>query len=142
MRDYILPSVSNGNPREQALIRRWWYESEGGRGTVVWEYYLEGRYADAIVFLKNNNPSEEVGGTETPKRFPLRGSEVVVCEAKVELTPELIGQTLVYTRFAIRAGAKVRETMVFAERASKSLEEVAADLNLRVIVRALDSANS
>ena len=73
MADYLLPSVSNGNPREQALIRRWWYDSWGARGTLVWEYYLEGRYADAVLFCGADAPSGEEGGIGVPVTFPPSG---------------------------------------------------------------------
>jgi hypothetical protein len=99
---------------------------------------MEGRYADAIVFCDDEVPSREIGGVGNPGRFPLDGSKIIVCEAKSELTPELIGQALVYARFATRAGAQVKDTIVFAERGSKSMQQVAVELRLSVVIRALE----
>src|SRR5690606_42153184 len=37
---YLKEPISNGNPREQALIRRWWCEQKASSGLLVWEYCL------------------------------------------------------------------------------------------------------
>jgi len=135
MKNYIQKKVSNGNPREQALIRRWWCEKQQGRGLLVWEYNLEGKYADAIWF-PNSDETGERPGKDVKKRFPIRDKEIVLCEAKIELIPWVIGQALVYTRFAIRAGAHVRETVVFAETGSPSMIEVSEELGLSLEIGA------
>ncbi len=113
---YLRKAISNGHPREQALIHRWWHESHKARGCMVWEYHKE-----------------------TAKRFPLEGNEMVLCEAKISLDPELIGQALVYTRLARRAGGAVRETVIFAETGSRSLQEAAQELGLTVVIAPLDT---
>jgi hypothetical protein len=110
--DYLRKSISNGNPREQALIRRWWHEEQGARGRIVWEYFLEGRFADAMWFPDDSGVGEEEPGQATSQRFPLAGRDVVLCEAKGDLTPAVVGQALVYARFASRAGANVRQIVV------------------------------
>ena len=38
--NYLRESISNGNAREQALIRRWWHEQHKAQGCIVWEYQL------------------------------------------------------------------------------------------------------
>ena len=58
-------------------------------------------------------------------------------QAKLELTPELVGQALVYRQFALYAGALVRETLVFAEKGSASMRRAALDLGLTVVVEPL-----
>ena len=113
--DYLRPPISNGNPVEQALIRGWWHEEQGAKGRLVWEYYLGDCYLDAMWFPDAAATGEEQPGTGAPKRFPLAGAGVVLCEAKQRLTPELIGQALVYGVFARRGGAEVRSTVIFAE---------------------------
>ena len=138
MQQYLKAPVSNGNRREQALIRRWWHEENSGNGALVWEYYLEGRYADAVWFPNAPNPGIEVSGRKAPEKYPLQGIEIVLCEAKSHLTPELIGQALVYMKFACYAGARVRETIVFSETADSSMKKVAEDLRLKVVVRPLN----
>ena len=105
---------------------------------MVWEYYLEGRYADGVLFWEDNAEAVEEPGEGAPDRFPLDGASVILCEAKGDLSPELIGQALVYSRFATRAGAKVQETIVFAERGSESMKQVAAELDLTVVVGLLE----
>jgi hypothetical protein len=93
MTNFLQDSISNGNPHEQALIRRWWHQEEGAAGQIVWEYYLDGRYVDAIWFPHYPTAGgAESDGKDAPNRFPLKGAEIVVCEAKRDLTPELIGQ--------------------------------------------------
>lgn len=134
--EFLRDPVSNGSPEEQALIRRWWHKEHGAGGRVVWEYHFEGRYADAIWFPDADGSSEEEG-KEAPKRFPLAENEIVLCEAKLELTPELVGQALVYRQFALYAGALVRETVVFAETGSESMRRAALDLGLTVVIEPL-----
>jgi hypothetical protein len=58
----------------------------------------------------------------------------VLCEAKLRLTPELIGQALVYGSFARRLGAKVQSIVIFAEKGSESLQEAAKELGLEVVM--------
>ena len=131
--NYLRTPISNGNALEQALIRWWWCEARGGGGRLVWEYYLGGPYADAIVFLDSVS-HEECGGRRTPARYPLANQTVVVCEAKKVLTCELIGQALVYRALAKRAGARVQATIVLAEEAGELLTSVAQELELVVVV--------
>ncbi len=140
MSEYLRQAISNGIPREQALIRRWWHESMGACGILAWEYHMEGKYADAVLFCGDGVASAEESGPGLAKRFSLEGSEIILCEAKGELTPELVGQALGYTRFAIRAGANVRDTIVFAERGSEPMKRVTAELGLNLIVRALEES--
>lgn len=131
---YIQPAVSNGNPREQALIRRWWREVHGARGRIVWEYYLGDCYLDAMWFPEESDHGIECPGTKAPTGFPIKGVPVVLCEAKLRLTPELIGQALVYGCFARRAGANVRSIVIFAETARPAFKEAAEELGLEVVV--------
>lgn len=139
MTEYLRPAISNGIPREQALIRRWWHEQHGAAGRIVWEYYLRGKYADAIWFCCEPEGGLEAPGTQAPRRFPLKGQEVVVCEAKSDVTPEVIGQALVYTVFARQEGATVLETVVFAERGSEDMQFAARELGVSVVVERLPS---
>jgi hypothetical protein len=134
MSEYLLPSVSNGNRQEQALIRRWWHEVHDAKGLIVWEYYLEGKYADAIWFPDAEVTGVEAPGVKTANHYPLNGEEIIMCEAKQALTPEVVGQALVYSRFAERAGAHVSQTVVFAETTSNSMMEVAQELGLSVVI--------
>lgn len=132
--EYVRSPISNGNPLEQALIRRWWYLEHNAQGRIVWEYFLEGRYLDAIWFPDVPGNMLEEPGLESQSRFSLKNAQVVLCEAKLKLTPELIGQALVYMRLAIRAEAKVKETIIFAENGEKSMREVAEELGLTVML--------
>ena len=135
--EFLRVPVSNGSPEEQALIRRWWHKEHEAQGRVVWEYHFKGnRYADAIWFPDAEGSFEEEG-KEAPKRFPLAENEIVLCEAKLELTPELVGQALVYRQFVLYAGALVRQTVVFAEIGCDSLRRAAGDLGLTVVVEPL-----
>ena len=133
MDKYLRPPVSNGNPKEQALIRAWWHEEKGSRGRLVWEYHLEGKYADAVWFPKAEVCGVEEAGTQSNKRFPLAGREVILCEAKVELSPELVGQALVYSEFARKAGGNLLETIVFAYSAAQNMREAASAYGLSVV---------
>jgi len=133
--DYLRTPVSNGNPVEQALIRQWWHEEQGAKGRLVWEYYLGDCYLDAMWFPDADIEGEEHPGTGAPRRFPLAGASVVVCEAKQRLTPELIGQALVYSVFARRAGADVRSTVIFAQAGGDAFKTAAEDLGLAVVLR-------
>jgi hypothetical protein len=138
MSEYFRPAISNGNPHEQALIRRWWHENHAARGRIVWEYCLEGLYADAIWFPEIAGHGIEETGQQSSLRFPLRGSRVVLCEAKIKLTPELIGQALVYAWYAEQAGASVEETIVFAQLDPYSRQKAAEALGLTVVIYPLD----
>lgn len=100
---------------------------------------MEDRYADGVWFLNAPDTGAEEPGKQTAKRFPLEGNKVVLCEAKISLDPELIGQALVYTRFAWRAGGSVRETVIFAETGSRSLQEAAQELGLTVVIAPLET---
>jgi hypothetical protein len=86
MTEYQRPSISNGNPHEQAMIRKWWYEQHQAKGCMIWEYCLHGLYADAVWFLNEPLVGKEEPGLQTAKRFPVNGKEVVLCEAKMNLT--------------------------------------------------------
>lgn len=127
---YLKEPISNGNPREQALIRKWWHEKMGAKGTLVWEYCLEDRYLDAVLFLNNANSSIEAPGKNVAVLHPIKDETVILCEAKENLNPELIGQAIVYKQLALHAGAIVAEVIIFSERASESMYRVAKELGL------------
>lgn len=133
MTNYYRPAISHGNPDEQALIRRWWHENHAAQGRIVWEYCLAGLYADAIWFPDVVGEGIEEPGQQSSLRFPLRGSRIVLCEAKVKLTPTLIGQALVYSWYAQQEGASVMETIIFAQLDPYSREKAAAGLGLSVV---------
>ena len=141
MPTYLQDSVSNGIAREQALIRRWWHEQHSAQGVLVWEYYLEGKYADAIWFPNTSESGVERPGKQTARSSPLADQEVVMCEAKADLTPEVVGQALVYTFFAKRAGARVAETLVFTETGGQAMREAASGLGLTLVVQPLDESS-
>ena len=132
--DYLRPSVSNGHPHEQALIRRWWHQVHNARGCLVWEYYLGDCYLDAMWFPEAKEQGTEVSGIGAPTNYPISGMPVVLCEAKLRLTPELIGQALVYGVFARRAGAEVTSIVVFAETARPAFAAAAEELGLKVVL--------
>src|SRR3954469_6478336 len=134
IQDYIRPAVCNGHPREQALIRRWWYEVHGARGRMFWEYYLDGCYLDALWLPDVDDRGTELSGTRAPKAFAIGGVPVVLCEAKLRLSPELIGQALVYGMLARRVGARARPPVIFAERARPPLRFAAEALGLEVVL--------
>jgi hypothetical protein len=137
MNEYLQAPISNGNPIEQALIRRWWHEHHQGRGLLVWEYYLKVGYADAIWFPKSTQ-SGEVPGRKTSALYPLAGDEVVLLEAKAgKLSHGLIGQALVYNGLARSAGAIIREVLIFAQYGSDTIISAARELGLSVEVRPL-----
>jgi hypothetical protein len=119
MTDYLRPSISNGNRQEQAMIRKWWYEQHDARGCMAWGYCLHGLYADNIWFPNEPFTGKEEPGQQTGKRFPLEGKEVMLCEAKMILSPELIGQALVYSWYIKQEGAMLRETMLKCFRIPK-----------------------
>jgi hypothetical protein len=127
---YFQPPVSNGNPYEQALIRRWWTENQNRKGGLVWEYHIDGYYIDAVWFIDSADDGVEYPGVKTNSNFPIKDQNIVICEAKLRLTPELVGQALVYTELARRAGAKVKRTIVFYDEASPKMESVTAELGL------------
>ena len=138
MSDYLQPSISNGNPIEQALIRRWWHEKYQSRGLLVWEYYVEGNYIDAVLF-PNSTQSGEVPGRRTKKLYPLRGNEVIWLEAKERgLSHGLIGQGLVYRVLVERAGALVRDVCILAQHGTETMAFAARSLGLSVDVRPLE----
>ncbi|MES2706035.1 MAG: hypothetical protein V4726_05465 [Verrucomicrobiota bacterium] len=138
---FLRDSVTNGNPQEQALIRRWWHEEHGANGRLVWEYPLCGRWVDAIWFSDAIDDIMEQSGLKLSSRFPLANSRIVLCEAKHrQVTPELIGQALVYTSFARRAGAIVERTVIFADTAAPDILAAAVDLGLEVILTDMSSA--
>ena len=128
--DYLRASVSNGHPHEQALIRRWWHETHGARGRLVWEYYLGDCYLDAMWFPDANDRGTELPGIGAPTNYPIASVPVVLCEAKLRLTPELIGQALVYGSFARRAGENVQSIVIFAETARPAFVTAAEYLGL------------
>jgi len=140
MSNYLQEPISNGNPKEQALIRRWWHEKQGLKGTLIWEYYLEGKYADAILIPGATESGADYPGKSTSERFPLKGVEIILCEAKLDLTPEVVGQALVYTNFAKAAGAKVLGTIVFCEKGSDSMRRAAIELGLNLEIGPLGQA--
>jgi hypothetical protein len=131
--DYIRGSVSNGQPHEQALIRRWWRETQGARGLMVWEYYLGDCFADGMWFPEAKEHGTEIPGSSR-NAYPIAGVPVVLCEAKLRLTPELIGQALVYGSFARRAGADVRSIVIFAKAARPAFVTAAEELGLKVVL--------
>jgi hypothetical protein len=132
--DFLKPPVCNGHPKEQALIRRWWHEEHAARGRLVWEYFLGDCYADAVWFPEAKVRGEECPGTTANRKYPIRGMTVVVCEAKLRLTPELIGQALVYAVLVRSAGANLKSTVVFAEMGAPSMKAAAEQLGLHVIL--------
>ena len=132
---YLRAKVSNGNADEQALIRRWWHEQHNAQGCLVWEYHLDPLYADAIWFPESSEHGVEHKGQKVAARFPIKDVVVVLCEAKAEkLTPALIGQALVHDFFARRAGARVRQTIIFAEIGTLDMTAAATDLGLEVVL--------
>jgi hypothetical protein len=133
--DYIRPAVCNGHPKEQALIRRWWSEVNSARGCLVWEYYLGDCYADAVWFPEAEQGGLEHPGTNGMTRFPIAGRSIVLCEAKLRLTPELIGQGLVYRHLARVAGARLQSVVLFAERSNPSFRAAAEDAGFQVVVQ-------
>ena len=134
MNSHLKDSISNGNKYEQALIRKWWHEEHQAKGLIVWEYYMEGRYQDAIFFPNATESGIESDGKNAPRRYPLKDQEVLLCEAKMELTPELIGQALVYRQFAVHAGANIEGCLIFSETASESMLTAAIELGLQPVV--------
>ena len=137
MSEFLLDPISNGNPREQALIRRWWHEQHDARGMIVWEYRLQGKWADAIWFPDEGVQAIEKPGRNTADLFPLKDRHIVLCEAKLELNPEVVGQALVYRQFALHAGADVENTFVFCESGSDSMKVAATELGLSLVIQHL-----
>ena len=73
---YLRDTVSNGNASEQALIRRWWYETQASRGRIVWEYRLFNRwFADAVWFPDEPVVGEERAGLNHSVEYPLGGRD-------------------------------------------------------------------
>jgi hypothetical protein len=104
---------------------------------MVWEYYFLEGYADAVWFADETDVSIEESGLQAPNRFPVRGRDVVLCEAKSTLTHQVIGQALVYNQVALRQGANVREVVIFAESGTPLMREIAQQLGLTVVVQPL-----
>ena len=129
---YRKAPISNGNPDEQALIRKWWQEKCDGKGVLVWEYYVDPYYIDALWFKDNPNHGREYPGRNGRIQFPVSGEHVVLCEAKLSFNPELIGQALTYSFLLMRAGAKVERTVIFTEQSNSILEDVAQKYGLEV----------
>ena len=100
----------------------------------MWEYYLRGCYLDAVWFPDTAGSGEEYAGTNAASKYPISGRDVILCEAKIRLTPELIGQAVVYNSFAHREGARVRFVAIFAETGSDHLRIAADDLGLKVVL--------
>ena len=139
METYLKDSISNGNKYEQALIREWWHKEHNAKGLIVWEYYMEGRYQDAIWFPNAEGSGNEAEGKKTSQLYPLKDQEVVLCEAKLDLTPELIGQALVYKQFAQHSGAIIKSCVIFSETAKEQMVCVAKELNLIPVVGAINA---
>lgn len=133
--DYLRPAVSNGHPMEQALIRRWWSEVNSARGCIVWEYYLGDCYADAVWFPEAEPSGTEHPGTGAAIRFPIAGTSIVLCEAKLRLTPELIGQGLVYRHLAQVAGARLQSVVLLAEHSTPAFRTAAEKAGFQVVVQ-------
>ncbi len=131
---FLQEAVSNGNAVEQAIIRRWWREAMGAPGVLVWEYFLEGFYADAVIFLDRSPPGSEAPGRRTAERYPLKDERVILCEAKTTLTAELLGQALVYRSVVLDQGAQLESVHVFASEGSARMIAVAHELGLGPIV--------
>lgn len=137
MSDYLRPSVSNGNPIEQALIRRWWHENCQGHGLLVWEYYVNGIYIDAILF-PDSEQTGEAPGKNTNRLYPISGNEIVLLEAKAgRLSHGLIGQALVYKVLVEEAGAIIRDVCILAQDGNEYMTGAAGKLGLSVDVRPL-----
>ena len=134
---YRRDAISNGIPEEQELIRRWWHEECGAKGKLVWEYYLEGSYADAFWFFEDESIGSENAGIATAKLHPIADKNVVLCEAKSGLNPEVIGQAIVYERLARSAGANVARVIVFCQSGSEPMQRVAKELGLEVVIHQL-----
>jgi hypothetical protein len=62
---YLRDPISNGNPQEQAMIRAWWHEMQEAKGRMVWEYCLEGKWADGIWFPNVGGSGIEEPGKDT-----------------------------------------------------------------------------
>ena len=139
MDEYLQPSVSNGRPDEQAWIRRWWHEQHNARGRIVWEYHLDGFHADAIWFQDAPLHGAEEPGKDSARLFPLGGERIVLCEARAALTLRLVGQALVYSELARRAGAELESTVVLSESGRPQIQEVPCSLGLTVVVSPLET---
>ena len=133
--DYVRPAISNGHPKEQALIRRWWSEANASCGCLVWDYYLGDCYADAVWFPDAQLSGTEYPGTSATTRFPIAGKLIVLCEAKLRLTPELIGQGVVYRHLARVSGADLQSVVLFAEQSSPAFRAAAEDAGFQVVVQ-------
>lgn len=82
--------------------------------------------------------SEDVYGKGISQRFPLRGNEIVLLEAKAkDLSAESIVQGLVYKVLAEKAGAIVREVCILAQYGNEKMEVAARILGLSVDIRPL-----
>ena len=131
---FLRAAISNGHPHEQAVIRRWWHETHGARGRIVWEYYLKNAWPDAVWFADDECVGIEESGRRASILFPLRDANVVLCEAKMQLTSQLIGQAIVYSWALKRAGAHVREIVIFAESDPRAIRGAAESVGLTVVL--------
>jgi len=100
---------------------------------------MEGRYQDAVWFPNTSGSQNEAEGKNTSKLYPLKDQEVVLCEAKLDLTPELIGQAIVYKHFAQHAGANILSCVIFYETGKEAMVNVARELGLVPIVSGDDT---
>jgi hypothetical protein len=108
----------------------------------VWEYYLGDCYLDAMWFPDWPGRETEVSGLGAASKFPIAGVPVVLCEAKIRLTPELIGQGLLYGVLARRLGAQVRSTIIFVESTpADSFKTAAEELGLKVVLSSTAQAD-
>ena len=94
-------------------------------------------YQDAILFPNSSGFGIEKDGKSAPQLHPLKNQEVILCEAKLDLTPELIGQALVYKQFAGHSGAIIKECVIFSETAKEQMINVAKELSLIPVVSSL-----
>ena len=135
---WIREAVSNGNPKEQAAIRRWWKKEKAGRGHLQWEFTLAGNWsADALWFPESGQNGEELKGLGSSS-LDLRGCPVSLLEAKRCFTPELLGQAVCYREFLIDTGAVIRGTWIFTEEEVFPLRRVAERHGIDVVVCPLE----
>lgn len=135
---YIKPSVSNGKVEEQALIRRWWHERHQAHGILVWEYYLEPCFIDAVWFPHEPGTGIEKTGQMAPRRYPIHGNRIVLLEAKKTLRSDLLGQALTHGWLAKRSGAIVESSVVLAEVGHPSFIQFGKELGFEVVVKPLE----
>ena len=134
LNEYLRDSISNGNVREQANIRKWWVEAAHSSGLLAWEYPLDGYHVDAIWFPKHEISGETSKGRGARTSYPISGHQIVICEAKSSLSPTLVGQAVVYKALATKAGAKVIQVNLFVEKASEKMIQLVADLGFHCVL--------